>query len=90
MDIYHTKKQTESTPRPCSNLLMKTLFYFISQCTSVPYFESGVCKFDKKLDNCNFTYTGLFSLHIERPSYMMVQWVRYEASLRAMMKQWVV
>ena len=92
MDIYHTKKQTENIPRSCSYLLLKTLFYFISQCTSEPYLESGLCKLDKKLDNCNFTfisprnrvfnesnyevckyrtfgYTGLFSLHIERPSY---------------------
>ena len=35
MDIYHTKKQTENIPRLCSYLLLKTLFYFISQCTSV-------------------------------------------------------
>ena len=31
MDIYHTKKQTQNIPRPCSYLLLKTLFYFISQ-----------------------------------------------------------
>ena len=56
MDIYHTKKQAENIPRSCSYLLSKTLFYFISQCTctSVPYFERGLCKFDKELDNCNF------------------------------------
>ena len=94
MDIYHTKKQTEHTPHSCSNLLLKTLFYFISQCTSMPYLESGLCKLDKELDNCNFTfilprsrpfnkssyevckyktlgYTLLFSLHIERPSYII-------------------
>ena len=41
MDIYHTKKQTENIPRSCSYLLLKTLFYFISQCTSAPYLESG-------------------------------------------------
>ena len=33
MDIYHTKKRTENIPRSCSYLLLKTLFYFISQCT---------------------------------------------------------
>ena len=91
MDIYHTK-QTENIPRSCSYLLLKTLFYFISQCTSIPYLESCLCKSDNELDTCNFTfilprnrpfnesyyevckyntlgYTGLFSLHIERPSY---------------------
>ena len=36
--------------------LLKTLFYFISQCPSVPYLESGLCKLDKELDNCNFTF----------------------------------
>ena len=56
MGFYHTKKQTESIPRSCSYLLLNTLFYFISQCTSVPYFESGLRKLDKKLDNCNFTF----------------------------------
>ena len=56
MDIYHTKKQTENIPQSCSYLLLKTLFYFISQCTSVPYLESGWCKLDKELDNCNFTF----------------------------------
>ena len=54
MDIYHTKKQTENIPRSCSYLLLKTLFYFMSQCTSAPYLESGLCKLDKELDNCNF------------------------------------
>ena len=91
MDIYHTKKQTENVPCSCSFLLLKTLLYFISQCTSVPYLESGISKSDKELDNCYITfikprirslnksnyevckyktlgYTGLFSLHIERPS----------------------
>ena len=91
MDINHTKKQTENIHRSCSHQLLKTLFYFISQCISVPYLENGLCKLDKELDNCNFTfiysrnrpfnksyyevckyktlgYTGLFSLHIERPS----------------------
>ena len=53
MDIYHTKTQTENIPRSCSYLLLKIWFYFISQCTSVPYLESGLCKLDKKLDNCN-------------------------------------
>ena len=56
MDIYHTKKQTENIPRPYSYLLLKTLFYFISQCTSAPYLERGLCKLDKELDNCNFTF----------------------------------
>ena len=54
MDIYHTKKQTENIPRSCSYLPLKALFYFISQCTLAPYLESGLCKLDKKLDNCNF------------------------------------
>ena len=67
------------------------MFSFISQCTSAPYLESGLCELDNELDNCNFrfieprnrplnesnyevckyktlVYTGLFSLHIERPS----------------------
>ena len=55
IDIYQPKEQTENIPRTCSYLLLETLFYFISQCTSVPYFESGLCKLDKELDNCNFT-----------------------------------
>ena len=38
----------------CSVLSLKTLFHFISQKISIPYFERGVCKFGKKLDNCNF------------------------------------
>ena len=59
MDIYHTKKQTENIPRLCSYLLLKTLFYFISQCTSAPYLESGLCKLDNELDNCICLY--LFS-----------------------------
>ena len=73
MEIHHTKKQTENIPRSCSYLHLKTLFYFISQCTSVPYLESGFCKLDKELDNYKYKilgYTGLFSLHIERPSYI--------------------
>ena len=56
MVIFHAKKQTENTPRSCSYLLLKTLFYFLSQCTSVPYLESGLCKLGKGLDNCNFTF----------------------------------
>ena len=91
MDTYHTKEQTENIPRSCSYLLLKTLFYFVSQYTSVPYVESGLCILDNKRNNCNFTfiqprnrplnesnygvckykalgYTGVFSLHIERPS----------------------
>ena len=50
------KKQTENITRSCRYLLLKTLFYFISQCTSIPYLESGLCKLGKELDNCNFTY----------------------------------
>ena len=50
------KKQTENIPRSCSYLLLKTLFYFISQCTSIHYLESGLCKLDKELDKCNFTF----------------------------------
>ena len=56
MDINHTKKQTENIPRSCSYLLLKTLFYFISQCTLLPDLESGLCKLDEELDNCNFTF----------------------------------
>ena len=56
MDIYHMKKQTENIPCSCSYQLLKTLFYLISQCTSVPYVESGLCKLDKQLDKCNFTF----------------------------------
>ena len=50
------KKQTENITRSCSYLLLKTLFYFISQCTSVPYLETSLCKLDNELDNCNFTF----------------------------------
>ena len=42
MDIYNKKKQTENISRLCSYLILKTLFYFISQCTSVPYLESSL------------------------------------------------
>ena len=56
MDIYHTKTQTENIPCSCSYLLLKTLFYVISQCTLVPKLESGLRKLDKELDNCNFTF----------------------------------
>ena len=56
MGIYYTKKQTEKAPRSCSYLLLRILFYFILQCNSVPYLESGLCKLDKELDNCNFTF----------------------------------
>ena len=56
MDSYHTKKQPENIPRSCSYLLLKTLFYFILQCASASYLESGLCKLDKELDNCNFTF----------------------------------
>ena len=44
MFIYHTKKQAENIPRSLSYMLLKTLFYFISQCTSVPYLEIELCK----------------------------------------------
>ena len=54
MNSYHTKKQTENIPHLCSYLLLKT-FYFISQCASASYLESGLCTLDKELDNCNFT-----------------------------------
>ena len=53
MDIYQTKKQTENIPCSCSYWLLKTVFYFISQCTLVLYLESGLCKSDKELDNSN-------------------------------------
>ena len=56
MDIYQTKKQAENIPRSCSYLLLKTLFYFVSQCTSVQYLESDLCILVKELDNCNFTF----------------------------------
>ena len=50
------KKQNENIYRSCSYLLLKTLLYFISQCTSAPILEGGLCKLDKKLGNCNFTF----------------------------------
>ena len=56
IDIYQTKKQTKNIPSSCSYLLLKTLFHFILQCTSVPYFEGCLCKLVKELDNCNFTF----------------------------------
>ena len=56
MNIYHMKKQSENITRSCSYLLLKTLFYFILQCTSAPYLESDLCKLDKELDNCMFTF----------------------------------
>ena len=56
INIYHTKNQTENIPSSCSYLLYKILFHFISQCTSVHYLESGLCKLVKELDNCNFTF----------------------------------
>ena len=93
MGIYHMKKQTKNIPRSCSYLLLKTLFYFISQCTSVPFLENGLCKLDMswttailylfsqetyllikvimKCVNIKLGYTGRFSLHIERPSYVI-------------------
>ena len=55
MDIYHTKKQTENISRSFSYLLLKILVYFISQCISMPYLESGLCNLGKELDKCNFT-----------------------------------
>ena len=56
MDVYHTKKQTENISRSCSYLLLKILVYFISQCISIPYLESGLCNLGKELDKCNFTF----------------------------------
>ena len=53
MDIYHTKKQIEIIPGLCSYLLLKTVFYFILQCTSVPYLDSGLCTLDNELGICN-------------------------------------
>ena len=69
MDIYHTKKQTENTPRSYSYLLLKTLFHFISQCTSVPYLLSGLCKFGKELDNCNFTFIQPITRFLNKRNY---------------------
>ena len=69
MDIYHTKKQTENIPRPCYYLLLKTLFYFISQCTLVPHLESGLCKLDKELDTCNFTFIKPRNRHFNESKY---------------------
>ena len=54
IDIYHTRKQAENILSSCSYLFLKTLFYFILQCTSLPYLRSGLCKLVKELDNCNF------------------------------------
>ena len=56
MDFYHNEEADWNIPLSCSYLLLKTLFYFISQCTSVPYVESGLCKLGKGLDNYNFTF----------------------------------
>ena len=69
MDIYHTKKQTVNIPRSCSFLLLKTLFYFISQCTSVPYLESGLCKLDKELDNCNIKFNKPRNRPLNKSNY---------------------
>ena len=69
MDIYHTKKQAENIHRSCSYLILKTLFYFISQCTSEPNLESVFCKLDKGLDNCNFTFILLRHRPINKSNY---------------------
>ena len=69
MDIYHAKKQIENIPRSCSYLLLKTLFYFISQCTSVPYLESGLCKLGKELDNCKFTFIYLRNSYFNKSNH---------------------
>ena len=61
MDIYHAKKQIENTPLSYSYLLLKTLFYFISQCTSVPYLESGLCKFVNWVRSSTTAILHLFS-----------------------------
>ena len=44
IDINHTKNQAKNILSSCSFLLLKTLFYFILQCISVPYLESGLCR----------------------------------------------
>ena len=36
IDIQHTKRKAENILSSCSLLVLKTLFYFISQCISVP------------------------------------------------------
>ena len=30
--------------------------HFISQCISVPYIERGLCKLEREVNSCNFTY----------------------------------
>ena len=69
MDINHTKKQAENIPRSCRYLLLKTLFYFISQCTLIPYLESGLCKLDKELDNWKFTFILPKNRHFNESYY---------------------
>ena len=34
----------------------ENIAFFISQCTSAPYLEGGLCKLDNELDNCNFAF----------------------------------
>ena len=67
MDIYHRKKQTENIPRSCRYLLLKTLFHFISQCTSVPYLESGGTSFVELL--C-FLFCLVFAMSLCASVYM--------------------
>ena len=55
IDIHQTKKQTEITLRPCSILVLQTLFKLLSQCSLVSYLESDLCKDGNELDNCDFT-----------------------------------
>ena len=57
IDIHHTKNQTEITLSPCSILVLKSLFKFISQCSLVPFLENGMVKDGNELDNCDFTVT---------------------------------
>ena len=38
----------------CSTLVLKTLLELISQCSSVHYLKSGLCKVRNKLDDYDF------------------------------------
>ena len=84
MEIYRTKKQPENIPRSCSYLLLK--HYFISYWSVLHYpilkvaCELDNCKItfiyprNRPFEVCKYKalrYTGLFSLHIERPSYSL-------------------
>ena len=57
IDIHHTKKQGVNVLSSRSFLFLKAVFYFISQCITVPYIESGLCELGKGLDNFNLTMT---------------------------------